>query len=265
MNIKQSYLFFLISTVTAISMRTLMLFFVIDTTSGFIKTEYMTGFIIMTIIIAVSVILSFVFCYLAKPTVATRQPKGIFMKIISPILALVILYDTFYSTMEYSVTQWQKNLEILLAIAAATSLIIFSAAKILGFDFPPVITIFPVLFWLIRLIIIFSSFSSLANITDNIFEMATLCLMLLAFLNASRLSVFEISSKKQTLTFALLISATSLCFITSVSRAIVIVSGNSAILHKNDLPLLTNLVAGLYLLFFTLEAFPVNLNRHRYK
>ncbi len=258
MNIKQSYLYFFIATASAIALRTLMLFFTIDTASGFIKTEYSVIATVMMAVIAVAVILVFVFALLTKSTAEHTMPKSAVFKIASPILAVVILYDTFFSTMDYSLTAWQRSAEFILAVVAAASLIAFAITEFFDIQIPPLFTAAPILFWFIRLIIIFTSFSTLSNIPDNIFELAALCMILVASLQFSKLVCTELSPMKQTVVFATALSTASICFITSIPRAIVTLSENAHVLHRNDLPIMTTLVAGIYFLLFALSCYPAS-------
>lgn len=253
------------ATAVAVVLRTLMLFFVIDTESGFIKSEYLAPAVFMVIMIVAAVLCVFVFSLLSKPKAAKTLPDSLSFKIISPVLALVILYDTFFSTMEYSVSPWQKNLEMIFAVAAAAALVAFTVTEFFGYEYPKLLTAVPVLFWLIRLIIIFTSFSTLSNILDNMFELAALCLILISSLQCAKLACIELDKRKKRLIFATLTATASVCFITSVPRAAVMLSSNAQVLHQNDLPLMTTLVAGIYFLSFVLNCYPFKADNHRYR
>lgn len=257
MSIKQSYLFFFVATVIAVALRTLMLYFAIDTASGFIKSEYFPVSVAIIAIIVVAVALIFVFSILTKQKAAVTLPDGIAYKLICPILAAVILYDTFFSTIDHSVTSWQRSLEFIFSILAAVALISFTVLDLFHYDFPPILTAAPILFWFIRLVIIFTSFSTLANIVDNMFELAALCMILVSSLQCSKLACIDLSHKKQTLVLAVLLSTASICFVTSIPRAIVILSGNAALLHRNDLPLMTTFAAGVYFLIICINCYPL--------
>ncbi len=256
MNIKQSYLYFFIATGAAISVRTLMLFFTIDTASGFIKTEYSVITTLMLALIAIAIILVFVFSLLTKASAISAIPQNIAYKVVSVLLAAVILYDTFSSTMDYSLISWQRSAEFIFAVIAAASLIALAIMDFFNLETPLLLTATPILFWFIRLIIIFTSFSTLSNIPDNMFELAALCLILISSLQVSKLACTELPSAKQNVVFATALATASICFVTSIPRAIVTLSENSSVLHRNDLPIMTTLVAGIYFLIFALSCYP---------
>ena len=258
MNIKQSYLYFFSATAFAVVLRILLLSFAIDSESGFIKSEYSVLAGIMLAVITVVAVLCFVFGYLTKATLKASLPKNTAFKVVSLFLGTVILYDTIFSTMEYTISPWQKTLEFITAIIAAVALIsniIMDAMKI---EYPRYITIAPILFWLLRLVIIFTSFSSLANIVDNIFELAALSLILLSSLEVAKMICIETEKKKQTINFALLLTTSLVCFVTSLPRAVVAITGYANMLHENDLPIMTTLVAGIYFTAYAISCYKTN-------
>lgn len=255
MNIKQSYLYFAVSAAIATSLRVLLLFFGIEAKSGFIKSEYLIPATVILALITVGAILSFVFALTAKATVKQSVPKSALFKILSILLAIVILYDTFFSRLDYSFSPWQRNLEYITAIIASVALVSFAVMDFMGIEFPRILSIAPILFWFMRLIIIFTSLSTLASIPDNIFELAALCTILVSSLYTAKTVCREAPPKKQPLSFALLLTTAFVCFVTALPRLIVTATGNSALLHANDLPIMTTLIAGVYFLVFAVECF----------
>lgn len=255
MNIKQSYLYFAVSAAVATLLRTLLLFFGIDAKSGFIKSEYVIPATVILALIAIGAILSFVFAMTAKATVKRSVPKSALFKIMSILLAIVILYDTFFSKLDYSFSPWLRKLEYITSIIAAVVLISFVVMDFMDIEFPRILSIAPILFWFMRLIIIFTSFSTLANIPDNIFELAALCCILISSLHTAKTVCRETPPKKQPLSFALLLMTAFICFTTALPRLIVSLTGNSALLHVNDLPFMTTMISGIYFLTFAVECF----------
>lgn len=255
MNIKQSYLYFFSASAVAIVLRTLLLSFAIDSKSGFIKSEYSIMAAVILIVILAAAIMTFIFSFITKAVSNCSIPGNALFKIISLLLGAVILYDTLFSTMEYSVSSWQKTLELITAILAAVSLISFVILNFLNAEYPKMFSIAPIFFWLIRLVIIFTSFSSLANIVDNIFELAALCMILISSLQVSKTVCTQIEEKKQTQNFALLLTTAFICFVTSIPRVIVSLTGYAAMLHVNDLPIMTTLIAGIYFTVFAISCY----------
>ena len=258
MNIKQCSLFFFAATAFTTVLRIILLSFAIEPNSGFIKSEYSFIATAILIVIFIIAVLTFVFGYMTKATIKNSLPNNALVKITSVFLGLVILYDTIFSTMEYSVSSWQKTLEFITAIIAAVALVSFALMNSLKIQFPRLMTVAPILFWLLRLVIIFSSFSSLTNIVDNIFELAALCLILVSSLKVAKNACLEQEARQQTQNFALLLTTALVCFVTSLPRAFVSLSGYADMLHQNDLPIMTTLIAGIYFMVFAFSSYKEN-------
>ena len=253
MSQKLNYIFFTLATLVSVALRTAMLFFTIDTKSGFLKTEYLFFGGAILAVIALAAVLTFVFSYLAKPQFDPETPKNRVFRLCTALLALVILYDTFFTNIASNAVSWQKAAEAVLAIIAAVALIVFAAKDEDSTPLPPVLNVVPVLYWFIRLIIVFANISTLANIPDNIFELVSLCLILISALWCAKVACIGIEEKRRGLLSAILMTTVFSCFVTAIPRGIAILSGNEALLHKTGIPIMTTLVSGFYFLVFALS------------
>ncbi len=264
MNIRQSYLFFAVATLVAVATRSLMLFFCIDAKSGFIKTEYLAFSIIMLVIIAASVILTFVFSALSRVVNYTPERKdGLVFKTVSFILAAVILYDTFFSA-PTSVSVVQRNLNIIISLAAAAALISHLAFDLLKLDYPKIFTAVPIIYWFMRLIIVFTQFSSLSTVIDNTLELICLCSILVCSLQLSKVFCAQLGEKQIAFNLPLFLSSASLCLVNGLPRMIMIATGNASLMHENGISPTVSFIAGLYFLIFAIECYPfgkVNFKR----
>ncbi len=258
MNIKQSYLCFYIATAVSVLLRTIMLFFAIDSSSGFIKSEYALISVIIFVFIALGALLTFSFSLSSKAVLAKKQMGGLVLKLISVCLAAATLYDTLFTAPSYTISAPMKILELAFAVISAVYLVSVVITEHMGYDFPLIFSVAPVLFWFIRLIVVFTSFSTLANIPDNIFELAALCLILISSLQLSKSLCLELSKKAEALNFGLFLITSFTCFTTALPKAVIMISGNSELLHDEKTPFLTILFAGLYFL-------SVAINRYKDK
>ena len=255
MNIKQSYTFFFIAAVATVALRSAMLFFTIDPKNGFINESYSALAYSILAIIVVAALLLFGFAYFFGKKEFSDKSTGIVYKAAAVAMSFVILFDAFASSSTFAVFPWQKYLEILSAIAAAIYLTASALSDMLSFKVPEILSVAPIVFWFVRLVIIFTSLSTLANISDNIFELAALCLLLLSSLNIAKLACLPQTEKFTSFSFALFLTTALVCFVNSLPRAILIIGKNTAFLHKNDLPVMTTLIAGVYILLFAVNFF----------
>lgn len=257
MNRKFNYIFFFVATVSAVVIRAIMLFFTIDPQSGFFKKEYGAASILMMAIIAAAMCLLYFFARVSKDPIPPRKPGGLFVAAGGLFLAVVILYDTFFYPMEYAAPGWQTSAQTVFAVGAALTLIFVSAAAVFPFSFPPIITLIPLLFWFMRLIIVFTAYTTLATVSDNLFELASLGLILIFFLQYAKIYTSELTEKGGKRTFAIGLSAAGVCLTNSVARILVQLTGHADRLHSTDMPPITCLAAGIFILIFCLNCYPI--------
>ncbi len=250
LNIKMCQLYIVIASAAAVLLRTLTLLFVIDPSSGFVKAEYN----ILAGIIFISIVAAALLCFLfARSVGAVHRTNPIgspTFKIASLLLALFLLYDTLFSSKDFPKTSLFSTLELIAAILATAYLVCFVITDFMGTRLPLMFSVLPIIFWFIRLVIIFISFSTLATIPDNLFELASICFILISSLQMAKSICLEMSEKLHATNFALFMTTAFICFVTALPRAIISLSGNTELLHTNNLPILTTLAAGIYFLTF---------------
>ena len=177
-----------LAAAVGVTLRSLMLFYTVDHTSGFIKTEYLPFAIVIIVLMVVAAALIFFVSLLSKQKIGLNPKTANIVYIVCEVvMATAILYEAFFSPL----LSYAKALQIILhkAVAAGSAIALLYAAfcKLKGIEYPKVITIMPVLFFISRVIIVFSEFATLATVSDTIIETAAMCLALLTFLNFSKL------------------------------------------------------------------------------
>lgn len=78
--------------------------------------------------------------------------------------------------------RWQSSLLMLMGLAAAAFFVAYGISLISDFTLPPISAVIPVFYFIIKVICVFTSVSSLALITDNILMLAAYCTLLFFFL-----------------------------------------------------------------------------------
>lgn len=248
---KQTLLFAFIATAVAVALRSAMLFFTIDAKSGFIKAEYLFfGGAILAVIILCALLI-FVFSYISKGSCEWKEVKTPLFRLVSAFLALVIIYDTFFAGSR--VVGWQRTVEIIFALVTAVTLVMVALGDSISITPPAVLSIVPVLYWFMRLVIVFSAFSSLATIPDNVFELSALCLMLISALWYAKAICLGVEGKQKAFMEPVFLTTAFVCFTTAIPRLAIMLSGNESLLHKTWLPVMTPIAAGIYFLVFALS------------
>lgn len=250
MSARLNSIIFLITAGLGIALRTVMLIFAIDSTSGFIKVEYTIPAIIIVCTLTVGALLIFG-SSIAVRKIADRDLKlnGTLFSVSLIVFALAIVYETFFSNLLFGVGIFQRLIHYLLAVGAAGSLIYIAVSKLAKKNYLPVLTLVPVIFWISRLIIVFSGFSSISAISDTIIETAAMCLALITFLFYSKVECRQ-PIRKVRLFFALSL----LCgFVSAISSVPRIIAGPFMIeqaIHLNPIPSFTGIAVTFFSVVF---------------
>ena len=243
----KNYLMLSVATVAAIVMRTVMAFFIIDQNSGFVNNENMAYavFIIVIILAAAAVVY---LQALTSPLEKLKAPDfaGVFRIIISILLALAIAFDVSVNQTSYLLPLWMTRAYTVISVIFMAYLM-FSAFKR---ETPPLLSVIPVIFWLLRLVMAFLEFSSVSNTVENLLELLTICIILLFFLTYGKAICLEPVVKLLRKLNALTYLACYMAFVTAIPKAVIVFSGYENILHENNRSFIVTLLTGFYILLF---------------
>ncbi len=247
-----------VGAVCAVVLRVLQIVFMLEADSGFfIKgLESMGNITTALIIFIIGVCTIYGACYkwdTPENTVITK-PFGV----LHFLLSAAIIYEALFSNFTADTQTWKILLQILFGLSAA---LVFALRGYQAF-YPnksmPILTVAYILFWLIRVIITFSSYLSASVISENIFEMLALSCALVFFFNYSALeNGVGVQRRKKTI----LPSAIAALFsgaVHAVSQAVVILSGKAELLYNSNATLMTNIVLVFFVLNYVIILFKGN-------
>ncbi len=245
-----------VSLPICVLLRALQLIFTIDSTTGFVKQQYSE----------ISVIISFIVCAaIAAITLLAFIAYGVDLKfyavkppvaVSSALLGGMFIYETLYAISSLTADSWRDILLILLSFLSAIAFALYAVRSVYFYKMPYMILVAPVAYYIVKIIDIFVSTSSLALVTENIF---------LIFTNSALLwFMFEFASyengmgdifKSHKKLFASGVASFSLCTVTALPKFILFMS-NKAQVSQDDLSasLLTAAV-GIFVLFYTKYTF----------
>lgn len=242
-----NYMFLGIATLSAIILRNVMSFFIIDVDSGFIRNENLGAavFIIISLLLAAVTV-----CLLGRNNQQKRLSfTGGFPFVSSLLLGIALIISAFMPSM---LPTWQKSLEALLSLAFGIYLILYIFGNTGKIKLNDILWVVPVVYWLVKLVNVFTTYSALSNTFDNVYEIFTLCSVLFFFLSLSKCLVLEAEEKNLK---ALNISSYLGCFMAftcSVPKAIMVLTNNQSILGDNK-SFTILLLTGVYILSFILS------------
>lgn len=184
MRFKNIRISFYIALLSVIFVRFLQFFHSIDSVTGFIKPGYKLigyGLLALTFLITVTIMcigFSIKRCPVKMPRINLVAGCS------ALVLAFAILYDIALVGTSASIPTWQT---LLLKITGALTAVFFGALfvkstkKIKNFSVPTICFVVPVIYYLVRLIYIFTASSVIALISDNLLSLAT-CIFTLLFM-----------------------------------------------------------------------------------
>lgn len=250
MTLKLNCLIFSLTALATVALRSLMLLFTIDPVSGFVRTEYALPNLFITIGLVAACLIVFVTAML----LGTKQTEEIKLNNIPMLVACVsmavaMIYETFFSSLLEGANLIQSMLHYALTAGSAAVLIIAAVMKFLKLEYPKILTLIPVIYWILRLIIVFTSFSKISAISDTIIETATMCLTLITFLAFSKIECDQ-PIKRYKLYFATALLCGIVSIMSSVPRIIAFFGSAAHPQHLNTTPVFTGLAVAFFSISF---------------
>ncbi len=244
-----------VGTVCAVVLRILQIVFMTEAKTGF----FIKGFGVIGNAVTAAIILIIAVCTIYGATYKEKQvQKAVITKpfgIVHFVLAIAIVYESLFSTISANTQAWKILLQMVFGLSAALVFALQGYRAYTGEDSSRALSVVYILFWLVRLIITFSTYISASVLAETVFELLALCTALVFFFNSSALEngVSEERRKKVLLPSA--IAAILSGAVYSVSQAIIILSGKSQLLHTQNASLITNAVLTVYVLFYVVLSF----------
>ncbi len=247
MNSRFNYVIFSIACLSGIAVRTIMLLFIIDPVSGFIYTDYASPSIgLIAVLIAAAVSVFALTLFAKKNRDKTASLKTIPFYVASAVMAAAIGYETFLSPLLSKSNAMQSTLLYLLSAGAIAAFIIITVFGFLKKEYHPAITLLPVVFWIMRLIIVFTDFSTISTISETVIETFSMCLTLVTFLFFSKLECGRVNPKHYTLVAATALLNAYVCAIGSMPRIFAGLLSMQQPTHMNIIPAFTGLATAVF-------------------
>ena len=255
MKYKKILLFFSITLPLSVLLRTLELFFTVETDTGFFKNEYKSaGIYLLALIIAVAASLA-VICFTAHRNPEHPPKTNSFMSAAAFLAAFSIGAELYNESFSGTVMIWQLVLLMLAGFAAAVYFVLYGLSGIAKFSLPSLTAVIPSVYLIMRIICSFTSISSLALITDNVLLLSAYCLLLLFFLSFGRLYCgigSEIEFRKL-MSFGL--TATVLCFTEAIPHIIINLATDNGYQHTSNTANFSLLMFGFFAAVFVFSHF----------
>lgn len=248
-------LFFCITLPLSILLRTLQLFFTVETETGFFKSEYKTaGFCLLVLVIAACASLAII-CFTGHRNPEHPPKTNPFMSICSFVAAFGISGGIIDTELTGVSMPWQGALLTLSAIMAAVYFLLYGISGFIKIKLPPLLSVFPSVYLIIKIICAFTAVSSLALISDNILVLSAYCVMLLFFLSFGKLYNGIDSERNFRKLMATGLVSAVLCFTQGIPHIIINLATDNAYLHTTNAANFSIISFGIFITVFTFSHF----------
>ena len=241
---------FCVATVCAVILRVIQITLITEAQTGFFLKGYELIGNIVTVAIFLFAAVTVIYTALYKEKEAKQISVSKPFAVLHFLLAAAIIYESLFAQISDVVHTWQILLQIIFGIISA---LVFAARGYYAFTgkkIAPITSVAHIIFWLIRVIIVFSSYISVSTIAENIFELAALCTALVFFLN---FAAFENEIDNSRIERRLLPSATAAVImgaVYSASQIIVMATGKGDMLHSQTVTFFTNTILVVYIVYY---------------
>ncbi len=241
-----------LSAVCGAVLRVLQQLFVIESKTGFFKRGYdAVGNIITFSILAIIAVTSILWAnsdFVPETFVKKTKTFAIF----ELLLSLAVIYDVVF-TADLAAASWQANLLRIVGIVTAAYLICKAASVISTIKVPSILAVLPVFFWLVKIISVFSVYSQVSTIADNIFELLAYCGAAVFFLYYARFINSVESVKTVQALLPVSVATFLLCFIYAAPRIVLVFMGRPV--HSANFGFVTTIVTAAFIVCFSLIVF----------
>ena len=247
MNFKKAVIFLGCAAPVCALLNCLVMFFTVETSSGFFRTGYSSLAVLMLGIVAVLIILSAVaFSRIKQPNSPAFWPY--IGALLSVALGICFLAEAFKFTPLVGTT---PTLAALIRIFAVLSGIVFVWRGVNELSFVPIlreIYIIPIIYMILKVVTTFIAYAGVATIIETVFELFAICAMLIFTLNFAK-SQNGITNKKGAGLSAPLCVVCALVILTQIAPyAVNYFAKEEALLHANSLFTPTSVVLSLFII-----------------
>ena len=261
MNIRKISLYFLAALPLCVCARFFQITETLDYENGFfINGKETFGYFLLLVILVLCAMVAVV--SFKVDDIPKQHPKRSWLLAISAsFVSLRLFWELFGEVMSFAMPAWQVLVVKFVTVITAIYFLILLVQKLLGFRISPMFHIIPAVYAIIKTIFTFINISALSVISDNIFLMASYCLLMLFFINYARIynGVERKVASKKVVAWGLVASV--ICITFSMPTMVMTSFSNAAYLHSNISVSNTLFTMGCFIAVFIFEYFYSTLEK----
>lgn len=255
MKYKKIMLFFSFALPLCLILRYFQLNFIIETNTGFFKQEFEHyGFYMLAVLFAF-LILTAVFSFTSHRSPEQPPRPNIFMSGSALLFGISIAFEIFGESLPQNIAPWQETLFRISGIIAIIYLALFAINKFIYIPFLDKASPLLAIYLICKIIVSFSSISSLALISDNILLLCAYCVCLLFSVNFAKVYNEIDTEKGFRKLLATGLCSVILCFSQAVPHIVYNASNGFNYLHTSMEANINILFMGLFIASFIFSHF----------
>lgn len=248
-------LFFVLAAVMSCYARTVQLLYLTDDKTGFFLADSRTIALLVSLFIFIVTAVAAGFSTQTRRSVRGAAKGNIYLTISSFLLSLALVYDVYF--VEYQIpNRFAPLCTSLFGYISATVLIIFALSPYIRLfkQISKLIYIVLPVFFLFKLIAMFSQYATLSVVADNVIMLLALCATLMFFLFMLKLECKFLEGRNAAVFFPIAVVTSILSLVSSVPPCITLLVKDAEHLKPNQQSLV---LMGAVFIFSTVYMFSV--------
>lgn len=246
---------FFASLAVALGLRTYEIAALTDLATGFIESEMKTISVIITCIIAALALAVAVCAFTVKRNPVKIPKTSLGLGLASFLLSFGILFDIANVYFSNNVPEWQAALVNISGLVSVVFFVCYGVTAFVSLHLPRALFIAPVIYWLFKLVCVFTAISSISLLTDYAFMMLAICGILLFMFELAKIAN-KIELKqcyRRLLIWGLLAAFFSI--LTVASPLLARLFGAETIFREGGSDAVVYLLTGIFIVVFILNFF----------
>ncbi len=235
MKTKNLFIFSFSLAVICTAIRTAVILYTTEGTTGFFVARLASLGIFLSVSVFILALVAFLFGFFTdkKPCANFKLNKvSGFLAVICGIL--ILLYPVLFKTP--SIIPWQNNFTVFFSLLTGIWFAFFGISAFIEIKIPPISYVIPMFYYLMRLVLIFTTFSSSALVSEHVFSLSYRCLILVFMLMFLRTCAGLITPRTKKFFLPVSMATFVLTFTSVISRLIVHFSLGDTFIH-GDVPI----------------------------
>ncbi len=236
--------------------RTAQLWVMTEPATGFFQPAYAPLGIAMAVLLGLCLAGLLVLTRFLKEPYRPFGEKNIPLAAAAFLMAAAQLYEAAAVMLSDTRVGLALVLQMLLLFGSVAFFAMLGVSRLSYLPLPHILTVLPVLLWVYKLVAAFMHYTGIANIAENILEIALLCFSLLFMLEQGKFLSGDRAKSGRWLLGGGVCTAL-LCAAATLPRYILLLCGRGALIHDGALPNPSDLVLLVYILTLLLCLYPL--------